>query len=273
MTAATGNHPHHPRDPWRGYGLDRPTPARFYDCLTGGKDNFPVDRDAAKAATQIDPEVPAICEATRTFVIGATFAAARDGITQFLDLGCGLPAAGCEVHDAARAVKPGARVVYVDADPEVAAHSRAMREDYLTGFTAADLLDPAQVLSSEAVKGLLDFTRPVAVLMTAALHWCLTDIRPAVQAYKDACPPGSRLFITHAASDGMPPVRHQRFTEALGEGPARFRLRPAAEITALFDGWTLPAAGLTDVRDWPGPPPQPPARRRLSVLAGVAAKP
>jgi hypothetical protein len=272
MQSATSHRPA-ARDPWDGFGPPAAAPARVYNALLGGKDNFPADRAAAAQSTRITGESPAICEATRMFVTAAVFAAARAGITQFIDLGCGLPETP-DVHETARAVKPAARVVYVDADPGVATHSRAMRADELTGFTRADILSPGRVLASEAIVNLIDLTEPVMILMTGVLHWCEPDIRPAVEAYKRIVAPGSRLAVTHAASDGMPPGRRARLTGALSGSPARFSLRPATEISALFDGWQLLRPGvLTDVRDWPAPPPVPPVKRRLRVPAGIAVKP
>jgi hypothetical protein len=272
---AAATSPHPPvSDPWDGYLPPAVAPARLYSALLGGKDHFPVDRAAAAEGIRVIPAMRAICQATRVFDTAAVFAAARAGITQFLDLGCGMPDEP-DVHDTARAVKPAARVVYVDRDPMVGAHSRAMRADELTGFTRADILHPDRVLSSSAVTSLIDFTRPVMILMTAVLHWCTADILPAVEVYKQACVSGSRLVISHASTDGLAPGRYSRITAALGDGPARLRFRPVAEITALFAGWQLLGPGrLTDVRDWPAAVPAAslPSRRRLYVPAGVAVK-
>ena len=272
-SAATGAHPVPKiRDPWDGWGPGAPNSARFFDYLLGGKDHFPVDRDAAEQADHIIGDARQLAAKIRAFSAGATTAAARAGITQFLDIGSGLPAVP-DIHDTARAIQPSARVVYVDPDPEVATHSRAFRAGELTGFTQGTILCPGDILASTAVRTLIDFSEPVAVLMTAVLHWCPGGIQQAVQSYKDRCAPGSWLVIAHADSDSISPGRLDRLTSVFDDGPSGFHPRPAAAIKALFSGWRVFAPGLTDVRDWPSPPARPPVRRRLGVPAGIGVKP
>jgi len=266
-------------DPWAGYGPGAVTAARFQNFLLGGRDNFPADRAAARTVGRIlGASAARIAAAQRAFTTAAVTSATVAGITQVLDLGSGLPVEDAEVHDAARAVTPGSSVVYVDQNPEVAVHSRALRCCYpRTGFTLADLRDPAAVLRSRDVTSLLDFTRPVAVVMTGVLHWIPGDISKAVEAYKDVCAPGSWLVVTHASLDAITPGRLSKIARVFAEGPDKASPRPAAEIRALFTGWRLLAGGLADVRDWPSAeavPPAPPApARRAGVLGGIAVKP
>jgi hypothetical protein len=268
-----------PAGPWDGYDPGALSSARLQDFLLGGRDNFPADRAAARKVERIlGGGTAQLAAAQRAFTTAAVTSAAVAGVTQVLDLGSGLPVEDAEVHDAARAVAPAASVVYVDRNPEVAVHSRALRCCYpRTGFTLADLRDPAAVLRSRAVTSLLDFTRPVAVVMTGVLHWVPGDVSEAVEAYKYACAPGSWLVLTHASSDAITPGRRSRIARVFAEGPDKASPRPATEIRALFAGWRLLAGGLADVRDWPSaqavPPAPPVPARRAGVLGGIAVKP
>ncbi len=257
-------------DAFDGHGPDHPAPARMYDYMLGGKDNYPADREAARRVTAIIPDLPDLAKANRAFLARAVTRAARAGVTQFLDLGSGMPTSP-NVHETAMAVSAGARVVYVDRDPVVIVHSRVDREAPGTGFVRADLRDPTAVLGSGVVAGLIDLARPVAVLLIAVLHFCDGDITPVVDAYKQAVPAGSWLAISHAASDGADPGSVSAVASVYGEG-ASPQARTTAQVRALFDGWDLlDPPGLADVRQWAGAAA--PGPGRLQMPAGIAVKP
>jgi len=248
---------------------DVPAPARIYDFLLGGKDNYPADREAAGRAVTAIPDLPVLARANRRFLTCAVTAAVRAGVTQFLDLGSGLPTHP-NVHETVQDINPDARVVYVDNDPVVLAHSRAERRAAHTGVVCADLRDPAAVLRSAVVRDLIDLTRPVAVLMVAVLHFC-DGAAGIAEAYKQAVPSGSWLAISHAASDDADPSSVAEVASAYGKGPADPQARTTAEIAGLFAGWDVAdPPGVADVRDWAGINDGP---VRLRMPAGLAVKP
>jgi len=249
------------------FAPETPAPARIYDYLLRGKDNYPADREAAKRAVAAIPDLPVLAQANRQFLTRTVQAAASAGITQFLDLGSGLPTTP-NVHETAQEIQPDATVVYVDNDPVVLAHSRADRFAPGSCVVGADIRSPEAVL--EAVRDEIDFSRPVAVLMIAVLHFVGGDIRSLVETYKRPAAPGSWLAISHAASDGADPAEVAKVAAVYGQGPADPQARTTAQIEALFDGWTLTAPGLVDVREWAGLPAGP---VRLRMPAGVAVKP
>jgi hypothetical protein len=249
------------------FAPETPAPARIYDYLLRGKDNYPADREAAKRAIAAIPDLPELARANRRFLTRTVHAAASAGITQFLDLGSGLPTTP-NVHETAQEIRPDARVAYVDNDPVVLAHSRADRRAPGTCVISADIRNPEAVLA--AAQGPVDFSRPVAVLMISVLHFIGGDIRPLVEAYKYPAAPGSWLVISHAASDGADPAKVAKVADAYGQGPADPQARTTAQIRELFDGWILADPGLADVRQWAGLPSGP---VRLRMPAGTAIKP
>lgn len=248
-----------------------PAPARIYDYLLGGKDNYPADRHAAAQAVAAIPDLPDLAYANRAFLTKAVTAAAEAGITQYLDLGAGIPTSP-NVHETARVLQPGAQVVYVDNDPVVLAHSRADRRAPGTHVIQADIRDSAAVL--DAASTILDFGRPVAILMISVLHFVGGDIEPLIGRYKHAAAPGSWLVISHAASDGADPGQVAEVADAYRHGPADPQARTTAEIRALFTGWNLrdDPPGLTDVRQW-APALTSTSPIHLRMPAGMAVKP
>jgi len=249
------------------FAPETPAPARIYDYLLRGKDNYPADREAAKRAVAALPDLPVLAQANRQFLTRTVKAAASAGITQFLDLGSGLPTTP-NVHETAQEIRPDARVVYVDNDPVVLAHSRADRYAPGTSVVGADIRDPEAVLA--AVGDEIDFSRPVAVLMIAVLHFVGGDVLPLVETYKRPAVPGSWLVISHAASDGADPAEVAKVADIYGQGPADPQARTSAQILALFGGWTLTDPGLVDVREWAG---MPSGQVWLRMPGGVAIKP
>ena len=259
----------------RGVRVSVPNIARAYDAALGGKDNYAVDREFVAELEGIAPDISVAARTNRQALIrGVRFLAAEAGIQQFLDLGSGLPSAQ-NTHEVAQQAAPAARVVYVDKDPTVLAHGRALLvQDDHTKVVTADLREPTTVLKDPAVQRLIDFTQPVAVLLVAILHHLEDHDDPAglVHAYLDAVPSGSYLFITHfcrsvpAAAD-----LEQFFQTMLGSG----RFRTLEEIGGYFTGLEMVEPGLVPVMQWR---PEAPVRRKPTVgerlhVAGIARKP
>jgi SAM-dependent methyltransferase len=227
-------------------------PARMYDYWLGGKDNFAADREAAERIVEIsEGRVVRGVRLNRAFLRAAVRAAAQAGIRQFLDLGSGLPTQE-NVHDAVRDVRPDARTVYVDHDPVVCAHGRALLADAEhVGFVQGDLRRPEEVLAHPTVQDMIDFSEPVAVMLVSVLHFVDDADDPAalVAPYRDELAPGSRLVLSHLASDAFPAEMAK--AERVYEGAsARLGARPKAQIRGFFDGFELLEPGLIGPREW-----------------------
>ena len=186
----------------------KPHPARMYNAYLGGNDNYPADRAAVRQILRDFPEVRGIALANRAFLQRAVrFLAAEAGIRQFIDIGTGIPSAG-NVHEVAGRAAPDTRVVYVDNDPIVHVHANALLAGTgTTGIVLADLREPAAILADPRLRELIDFTRPVALLLVAILHFIRDEEDPAgiVATMRDALPPGSYLVLTHGTQDFHPP--------------------------------------------------------------------
>jgi len=231
--------------------LERPAPARMYDYYLGGSHNFAADRELAEKALGAWPELPQVTRANRAFLRRAVSYLAGEGITQFLDLGSGIPTVG-NVHEIVAALNPRARTVYVDSDPVAVSHSRVLLADTPSArFVHADMRDPARVLADPALDGFLDFSRPVAVLMFAVLHFVPDADDPAaiVAAYRKASAAGSYLAVSHATRDYLP-ERSRDLEQVYSRSSATMTMRSHAEITALMSGYQLVPPGLTDMTRW-----------------------
>jgi S-adenosyl methyltransferase len=252
----------------------RPSVARVYDAILGGKDNFAVDRAVAELSVKAMGDGGSGARLNRAMLGRSVRFMAAHGISQFLDLGSGLPTVQ-NTHQIAQAVNPAARVVYVDNDPSVSLHGQALLAgDAATAVVLADVMEPDKLLGLPEVTGLIDFTQPVGLIMNAVIHHMLDEEDPygVVTAYKDAAVPGSYMQITHfcdAAPEAAASVRVLR--ENLGRGQIRSR----EEIKRFFDGWEIAAPGLVFLSEWR---PDEPVTLPLDVgsilmLAGVARKP
>jgi hypothetical protein len=249
--------------------LSRPSAARVYDYYLGGSHNLEVDRRMAREAISLWPDLPAIMHANRAFLRRAVRYLAGRGITQFLDIGSGIPTAG-NVHEIAQKADPDSRVVYVDIDPVAVAHSRAL----LAGNEGAmvvhgDLRRPDTILADPTVTGLLDLSEPVAVLMVAVLHFVSDADRPVdiVRRYRDISVPGSYLVLSHAARDESVDRAAAEYAQTVND----FWLRGPDEVNALLAGYELLPPGLTSVTRWrpdPGTEPEP-----IPQLCAVGRKP
>ena len=228
--------------------------ARMYDYVLGGKDNYAADRAAVEAWLKADPGVAASCRANRAFLGRAVrYLAGEAGMRQFLDIGTGIPTAG-NTHEVAQAVAPESRVVYVDYDPVVLAHARALLTSSAAGATEyidADLRDAGRILAGAA--GLLDFSQPVAVTLVSVLHAIpdSDDPHAIVAKIMAAVPPGSYLAISHAGADLLDQQTLDRVqdivTQMVHLEPG-FRVR--GQVLRFFDGLDLVEPGLVRTGEW-----------------------
>ncbi|KAA5836887.1 SAM-dependent methyltransferase [Saccharopolyspora hirsuta] len=259
----------------------KPSIARVYDAFVGGKDNFEVDRQVLRQIQQIAPEAIEVGRLCRAWLIRVVrFLAGSAEIDQFLDLGSGLPTAE-NTHQAAQRLNAEAKVVYVDNDPSVAAHGRALlEENEYTHFVMGDLRDPAAILSDPLVTKHLDLTRPVALIQCNTLHHVTDEEDPQqlMQTYVDALAPGSYVAISHLYNpdDGSAHAKlavesQARFNEMMGSCYYRRR----EEIAALFRDLEMVEPGLAYLFDWwpDGPRLREPSAEAHNLLGGVARKP
>jgi len=227
-----------------------PNIARMYGYWLQGKDHYATDRVAADAITEQFPEVAAIARANRAFLHRAVRFAARQGIRQFVDLGSGLPASP-NVHEIAQSVHPDARVVYVDHDPIVLAHARALlAADRSVSVVAGDIRDPGGLLLDETFNEAIDTDAPVGVLLVSVLHF-LAPVQAdrAVAAYRQWMPPGSYLVISAGTSTGTDPDLIRCLQDSYGD-TAPVTGRTETEIAAWFGGLALARPGLVNVWAW-----------------------
>jgi hypothetical protein len=232
-----------------GVDVTRLSPARLYDYYLGGENNFEVDRIAADALREIMPELSDMAWSNRGFHQRAAEWIAAQGIRQFIDIGSGLPAAG-NTHEVVQSVHSDATVVYVDNDPLVTVHGRALLADEArTRVFEGDLRDPKAILTHPDVTTLIDFEQPVALLIVAVLHFFPDAADPAgvIATLTEQLAPGSHLVISHAGSDLLPADQEgMEIYQTASEGA----LRSHAEITAFFEGFDLVEPGLVRVPQW-----------------------
>ena len=247
--------------------------ARMYTYWLGGKDSFAADRAAADAVLDRFPEVADVARANRAFLARAVRHVARQGVCQFIDFGAGLPASP-NVHEIAREEQPGARVVYLDRDPVVLTHARALlATDDSIAVIAGDVRDPAQTLADPALTRLIDTGEPVCVILGSVLHFLAADeADEAVAVFRRWMAPGSYLVISAGTSTGTDPELLRQLQAAYGDS-APVTGRTAEEIAAWFDGFCLARPGVVDVWAWRPDSIQRPAQSRARILAGVGRKP
>lgn len=245
------------RPAWAPPGIDLSVPSvsRMYDYYLGGSHNFEVDRQAARKAMAAFPGLPKIMQANRAFMRRAVRFAVSEGVTQFLDIGSGIPTFG-NVHQVAQDASEAARVVYVDNDPVAVAHSRAVLADNdRADIVAADFREPQAILTSEPVRRLLDLDRPVALLLVALLHFLEDSDEPhaALAELGDALAPGSLLVITHASTDSGPrdtSERGEKVSQIYRDSGSKLVMRSSREVARFFDGFPLVEPGLVPMPTW-----------------------
>ncbi len=259
------------RDQWGVPDFGVPSPARIYDCLLGGKDHFAVDREAAERVIAAYPQARTLARANRRFLVRAVWYLADHGIRQYIDLGSGLPASP-NVHEVARQVRADARVVYVDNDPMVAAHGRALCAGEGVAFVEGDIRYPHDILTDPRLTDLIDFSAPVAFLCVAALHFIRDEDKPRdiVTALRRRMAAGSYLVISHAATDDASKDVLSAIADVYQETTSPAVPRTAGDIETFFTGLDLVEPGLVDVSRWRSNAQAKETRKHL--LAGVARK-
>ncbi|HXJ26709.1 MAG TPA: SAM-dependent methyltransferase [Streptosporangiaceae bacterium] len=258
----------------RGFDTAVPSPARMWNYWVGGKDHFAADREAADKIMAAMPSLPAIARSVRYFLIDIVHSLTVDyGIRQFLDIGTGLPTAD-NTHDVAQRAAPESRIVYADYDPVVLAHARALLTSSLEGQTdyiEADLRETGTILSAAART--LDFSKPVAILLLAVLHFIPDEDDPyaIVRKLMDAVPSGSFLVIVHAPSDRSPEEMAEHTRRYNESGAESMRPRSQEEILRFFTGLELIGPGIAPLSEWLPEGQAGPASGE--AVAGVGRKP
>ena len=257
----------------RMFSAAEPNIARMYAYWLQGKDHSTTGHAAASKVLERFPEVAEVARANRSFLTRAVRYLADQGITQFIDIGSGLPVSP-NVHETARTITPGARVVYVDRDPVVLARTRArVAVDENIGVVAGDIRDPARLLRAVARMGVIDSIRPAGVLLTSLLHFLTAaEADAAVAVLREWMAPGSYLVISAGTSTGTDPELIRLLQDVYG-GTAPVTGRTEAEIAGWFDGLALVEPGLADVWAWRPDTWRRPATARARFLAGVGRKP
>ena len=251
--------------------VTKPSVPRMYDYALGGKDNFAADREAVDAIMRTAPEAMRHAVDNREFLRRAVQHVATQGVTQFIDIGCGLPTAD-NTHQIAKRANPLARVAYADNDHITVAHARALlATDTGTVAIEGDLSEPGTILGSPELTSLIDFSQPIAVVMVAVAHFLADPVAyDAVKHIKKAIPAGSYLVISHATADDatQDEIETIRSTYRAARSPITMRTRD--EVAQFFDGLDLVPPGVVSISSWPAPPSTP--GRTLSY-GGVARKP
>ena len=255
-------------------------PARMYDYLLGGRDNFEADRQAIAALLKAVPNARTGARENRAFLGRAVrYLVAEAGVRQFLDIGSGLPTAN-NVHEVAQAIAPESRVAYVDNDPIVTAHAAALLTSHPGGGTAyvqSDLHDPGAILNHPSVRQTLDFGQPIALVLMAVLHFFPAEENPAgiVSTLLAALPPGSYLVASHVTADYSDPASAADGVQTVQRAGLPFQARTKEEFSDLaFAALDLVSPGLVPVSEWrpdvePGLLPRP---AEVGYYGGIARK-
>jgi hypothetical protein len=230
--------------------LSKPNPARVYDYVLGGANNFEVDREFAKQLMVALPDAQAQAQENRGFLRRAASYLAEQGIRQYIDLGSGIPTVG-NTHEVVQRIRPDARVVYVDNEPVAVAHSELLLQDNpQAAMLRCDVRDVGAVLRHEVTRRLIDFDEPVAILAFAVLHFVVDDEDPwrLVARYRDETVPGSYLAVSHLTRDGRPETaelieHYRRSVNPVTE-------RNKADVARFFAGYDLVEPGVVFTREW-----------------------
>lgn len=261
----------------------RAHPGRMYDYFLGGWDNYEVDRAAAEQVIDIHPGVRDSARANRDFLVRAVRAVVNSGVRQIIDVGTGIPTSP-NTHEVAQSIAPDTRVVYVDNDPIVATHAGAkLTNAENTGFVLGDVRDPATLLENPALREVVDFRQPVALLLVAVLHFVSDEEDPVgiVSTFADALPAGSPLVLSHAT--GEPHVgrgyadetARERVLNVYKNSTARLSPRSYAEVERLFGPFTLQDPGVVRVPLWwpDAPRPTDDVLNKVVFCGGMGVKP
>jgi hypothetical protein len=260
---------------WVPDGADITTPnaARVYDYALGGFHNFEVDRRFADEAERIWPGVLQVAHDNRAFLGRSVRWLADRGIRQFLDIGSGIPTLG-NVHEVAQYTAADARVVYVDIDPVAVVHSRRILADnrYATAIQG-DLRQPQDILGDPEVLDLIDFSKPVGVLMVAVLHFIDDMDGPAsiLQQFADATVAGSHVAVSHAVP-AVDVTAQENVRQLYQRTPTSLHVRTPAQVAGLLAGWQVLEPGLVPISDWYPDPEDPDDSGQRSAVGGVARR-
>ncbi|MFG2477809.1 SAM-dependent methyltransferase [Streptomyces fagopyri] len=249
----------------------RPHPARIYDYLLGGKDNYEVDQRAGDELAAAAPEARIGLRANRAFLQRAVRYVVGSGVRQILDVGTGLPTSP-NVHETAQAVAPDVRIAYVDNDPIVNAHANALvSRSGATSVVLADLRDPMAIVDHPDVRRVIDFDEPVALLLVAVVHFLTNADNPeqVVATLRDALPAGSFLVLSHATGDFADRSDAQA---VYNKATASLNLRGRAAVERFFDGFELVEPGLAQVPFWRPDGPPPARSGEIGFYGGVGRK-
>lgn len=246
----------------------------MWNYWIGGKDHFPADREGAERVKEAMPALPRVARLLRRFLIDTVSDLATSGVRQFLDIGTGLPTAD-NTHDVAQRVAPDSRIVYVDHDPVVISHARALlksRPEGRTDYIQADLRDWDTIRAGAART--LDFSQPVAVLIIAVLHFIpdQEDPHATISRMVSALAPGSYLAIAHAASDIAPQIAAAMAQNYNTVASLTITPRDRAQVTGFFDGLELTGSGLLPLAQWwrSGDPVE--SKNGFSCYCGIGKK-
>ena len=250
-------------------GFTRPNPARVYNYLIGGKDNFTADRDLGEAMEAASPGLRKLAQVNRAFVLkAARWAGAMLAVAQYLDLGCGLPASPA-VHDAAREGRPGAVVAYVDRDPVVLSHVSALQRGEGIAAVRADITDPAAVLGDETILGLISLHRPLCVILGGTLSAMPADVaRKTVAGYTEAIAPGSCMIIS-CVSYADQALGDKMASMFAGAGEWTNHTREDIESFFTAGGLRVMHGTVMNVRSWPACPATGEPETPAQVLGGI----
>ncbi|WP_020549817.1 SAM-dependent methyltransferase [Embleya scabrispora] len=281
MTSSVFNHSAEEEDPAGRAAppidVTRAHPARMYDYYLDGKTNFAADRAAAEQALAAFPSLRTTARQNRAFLLRAVDHLARLGVRQFLDIGTGIPIEGRNTHDAAQDLDPSSRVVYVDNDPIVLAHARALLTSHPDGATAyidADIHDPESILDHPVLAATLDMDRPLAVLLIAVMHFVPDEDEPAdiLRRLTERLPSGSYLALSHVTGD-FDPDGWARIVETYRAAGIPAQTRSRGEVTELVRDWELMPPGVESVSHWrPAPGSALPEPAEVSCYGLLARK-
>jgi S-adenosyl methyltransferase len=269
------------RPSWAPVGIDinRPSIARVYDCSLGGFHNFTADRQLVETMREMMPEALLMARANRAFLTRAVRFCLKSGVRQFLDIGSGIPTSG-NVHEVARRIDPGSRVVYVDSDPVAVAHSQAiLGDDDKAAIIEADVREPKLILEHPAVHRLIDFDQPLGLMMVAVLHFVADeeDPRGLIDQFAKRMVAGGYLVMSHGTADGPTGSQMTKVTDLYRKTVADNTMRSRAEVQALFGGFDLLSPGVVWPEEWvqPGGDDEVPIRAEplCGYYAGVGRKP
>ncbi|MBV9384488.1 MAG: SAM-dependent methyltransferase [Streptosporangiaceae bacterium] len=258
-------------EPVAPFDPSKPNIARAYDFILGGKDNFAADREVASKILEAYPLTGVLVRESRSFLIRAVDYVSRQGVTQFIDVGSGLPTSP-NTHEVAYEADPDACVVYVDNDPVVIAHARALlAADGCVAVAPGDVHDPEAILASVRKTGVVDLDKPVCVILAMLLHFLdPAEAANRTAAFVHAIAPGSYMIMSVGVNNNDPELG-ARFAAAYTAAP--LYLHKHDDVAGYFAGLEIVEPGLTEARFWRSPSPPPAESRPADIVAGVGRKP